>query len=287
MRSITQNSTTLVAAPFLLAGIFLFLSLPPHTAAQPKPLPTWNLVNSAEPQPIAPGVAYIKKSIAVSDSDSAFNRNKTLHLITFNNRVATLKVIDQGDDPRDPPYDDLADAMQQNFCVAGCNGGFFTEDFAPGGLVITSGQAIGSFTTHSLYAGTILVSSDGALALLWNDETKITPDIAHLIQAGPRLVLEGKPKTVFGWEPHRNRTFILTDGEENWAIGLCTKISLSDLAVVLANPKIISEVNVQRALNLDGGTSSSLYFSRGAGKRPFEFNGFKPVVRNYLGITKR
>ncbi|MEM7144727.1 MAG: phosphodiester glycosidase family protein [Verrucomicrobiota bacterium] len=277
---ITRSS---IAAATLLFAATCFFPTPSHS--QPNPLPTWTLIRSSPPEPIVPGVSYIKKSIAVQDSE--IKTGKTLHLITFNNQTATLKLIDQGDDPKNPPYKNLADAMQQNFCIAGCNAGYFMEDFSPAGLTISGGQSIGSFTTHSLYSGTVVVTSNGALKLLWNNETKLTSDITELVQAGPRLVLEGKPKTAYDWNKHRNRTFILTDGGSNWAIGLCTTISLSDLALVLANPEIVSELKVWRALNLDGGTSSSLYFSRGAGKRPFEFTGFKSVVRNYLGITQR
>jgi uncharacterized protein YigE (DUF2233 family) len=254
-------------------------------AQTPNPLPSWTLVHQSKPDPIVPGVTYIKKSIAASSA--LIKSGKTLHLITFDTRVATLKLIDQGNDPKKPAYLNLADAMQQNFCIAGCNGGYFMEDFSPGGLTITGGKHIGKFTNHSLYSGTVVVQSNGSMRLLWQDEVNLTPDIKELLQAGPRLVLEGKPKILYDWNVHRNRTFILTDGGSQWAIGLCTTISLPDLALALANPEIISELKVWRALNLDGGTSSSLYFSRGAGKRPFDFTGFKPVVRNYLSIAPR
>jgi uncharacterized protein YigE (DUF2233 family) len=254
-------------------------------ASPPNPLPTWTLLKQTDPEAIVSGVTYIKKSIAAASP--AGKAPIALHLITFDNRLATLKLIDQGNDPRNPNYRNLADAMQQTFCVAGCNGGYFMKDFSPGGLTISNGISIGKFSTSGTYSGAVVAHSDGTLRLLWQNEVNITPDIKNFLQTGPRLVLDGEPKTAYDWEKHRNRTFILTDGGSQWAIGLCTTISLPDLALVLANPEIISELKVWRALNLDGGTSSSLYFNRGAGRRPFDFTGFKSVVRNYLGVAPR
>jgi uncharacterized protein YigE (DUF2233 family) len=269
----------------LIALAILIVSPSIGAAQAPATLPSWTLLDQTTPEPIVPGVAYIKKSI--TSSTASKNSAKTLHLITFDNRTATLKLIDQGNNPKDPNYKNLAAAMQENFCIAGCNGGFFMKDFSPGGLTIIDGKHIGTFATSGNYSGAVAARTDGSLSLLWQEEVDISPDIRNFVQAGPRLVLEGKPKTVYDWSQHRNRTFILTDGGSQWAIGLCTSISLPDLAIALANPAVISELKVWRALNLDGGTSSSFYFNRGAGKAPFYFSGAKIAVRNFLGIIPR
>ena len=270
----------------ILIGLALLIAIPSLVFAQEKEA-DWTLYHESKPLHLINDIYYVKKSIA--HSDAPIKSSKSLHLIFFTTDTTTLKVVDPGDDPQKPRYRNLADAMQRQFCIAGCNGGYFSPEFQPSGLMIADGVHVGSFETKSsLLTGTLVVDSEHGPRILWKNEVSPEdPSITQLLQAGPRLVIDGRPNTVYRKSPDRNRTFIICNKDNQWAIGLCTNITLHDLPLILANREIMHELEVWRALNLDGGTSSSLYFSRGAGNRPFYFSGFKRVVRNYLGLVPR
>jgi hypothetical protein len=61
-------------------------------------------------------------------------------------------------------------------------------------------------------------------------------------------------------------------------------VTLAQLAKILATAGITPDLKVQRALNLDGGSSSAFWF---AGERePFSISEQK-TVRNFLGVAPK
>lgn len=241
---------------------------------------SWTVTTRSDPETVGPGVAYVRKTLE-KNTDEGKTRT-TLHLVHFDADRVTLKVVDQGD-TKPGKYENLADAMRRNFCVAGCNGGFFHPDYRPAGLVIADGDRFNTFEQAKLLSGVIVVDDRGP-RLLRRAEFTDHPDVAQLLQSGPFLVDRGKTVAGLSATSPRPRTFIMTDGAGRWAIGLCTGITLADLGAVLADPAIVTEMKPSRALNLDGGSSSSLYFDRGAGNKPFHHQGFA-TVRNFIGIA--
>ncbi len=258
-----------------LASIVLLLH-PAIAAAQ------WRLTAQTDSEPVGPGAAYVRKTIENSSGED--RKRATLHLVTFKSDRMHVKVIDQG--PAKPgTYNGLADAMQKNFCVAGCNGGFFHPDFSPSGLVIADGKRFNRFQQAKLLSGVLVVDGKGP-RILRRAEFKDHARIDQLLQSGPFLVDRGNAVAGLSTTSARSRTFILNDGKGGWALGLCTAITLADLGTVLADAAILSELRPARALNLDGGSSSSLYFNRGAGNKPFHYRGFARV-RNFVGIAPK
>ena len=81
------------------------------------------------------------------------------------------------------------------------------------------------------------------------------------------------------------RTFIANDGGSQWLLGLAHDITLSELAELLTTPGVMPAFTVNRALNLDGGHSSALYFRTNDG-REHTHPGWS-TVRNYLGIVPK
>src|SRR5438046_5916864 len=74
------------------------------------------------------------------------------------------------------------------------------------------------------------------------------------IECGPFLV--DFAKSVRGLEAMRaaRRTFAATGSGDRAALGFCSDATLADLARILAAP--LGDFKIQRALNLDGGSSS-------------------------------
>src|SRR5689334_10493651 len=71
-------------------------------------------------------------------TNTAAGRQATLNLALFNSQLATLRVIDQ---PQ-PPRQDLAAAIAGANAVAGVNGGYFDPADAPVGLLISDGRLL-------------------------------------------------------------------------------------------------------------------------------------------------
>jgi hypothetical protein len=107
-----------------------------------------------------------------------------------------------------------------------------------------------------------------------------------LIQTGPFLVDQGSPVAGLSKENARRRSFVLHDGDDWFAIGLCDSLTLAQLSEVLAHKDFSPSRKIHRGLNLDGGTSSGLYINRGESYPVIHGEPFK-TVRNFLGIVPR
>ncbi len=269
---------TFQASRLLFALLIGSALLPPSPARAAE----WELARQSPPESLGPGIAALVKSVRRSTSTDAPAR--TIRLILFDKKNFRLKIIDQGD-TKPGRHQDLAEAMRQNFCIAGCNGGFFHPDFRPAGLVIADGVRINRFENAKLLSGVLLADKNGP-RILRRKEFRDHEDIDQLLQSGPFLVDGGRTVAGLSTGPARNRTFILTDDAGQWAIGTASSLSLADLGTILGDASILPEIRVTRALNLDGGSSTSLYFDRGAGLKPHHSRGFARV-RNFVGVEPR
>ncbi len=174
--------------------------------------------------------------------------------------------------------------MRSANAVAGVNGGFFTPQFTPMGLMIANGHKTGAWQQNKLLSGAVVVYQQPQL--LWNSEVQGASTATHLLQAGPRLVDAGRAVPSLERRKQATRTFIATDSSHRWIIGLARSTSLGELADALAAPGTFPEsFRIHRALNLDGGHSSALYYRTADGHEHSD-PGWS-TVRNYLGIVPR
>jgi uncharacterized protein YigE (DUF2233 family) len=168
--------------------------------------------------------------------------------------------------------------------VAGCNGGYFTPEFTPLGLMIADGKRVGGFQKSDLLTALVMVRK-GRPSLLWHDDFVDSKGITDLLQCGPRLVIGGKPAKGLKESRPRARTFVLTDAAGHWAIGCCRYATLPQLANILTSPKVLREVKVERAVNLDGGNSSGLWWRDTKGTEHYDREA--ATVRNFLAVMPR
>jgi hypothetical protein len=80
------------------------------------------------------------------------------------------------------------------------------------------------------------------------------------------------------------RTFVVSNGAEQAAIGYSSSVTLAQLASILATPRVAADLKIQRALNLDGGSSSGFWFKGENG--PFSIREYK-TVRDYLAVVAK
>lgn len=151
------------------------------------------------------------------------------------------------------------------------NGGYFTEEFLATGRIIANGEATG--VSYGEFAGMFTVMNVGP-DVRWLGERPYSPDepIQHALQSFPMLV---KPGGLLGYpeedgRPNR-RTVIGKDNVGNILIIITPwgHFTLHALSQFLVN----SDLNLDVALNLDGGTSSGLILAE-----PYEaVSGYVPV----------
>jgi hypothetical protein len=78
---------------------------------------------------------------------------------------------------------------------------------------------------------------------------------------------------------------VLTDCAGRWAIGLCEHVTLRELSDLLCAKRVITELEVERALNLDGGSSSGLWFRGPDGEEHYDREF--ATVRNFLAVVPK
>jgi len=234
----------------------------------------WAISSSQTERSAAAGVEH--RRIVVSDSGTG--QEAILDLALFSTKFATLRVIDNP-----TGEDDLAAVIRRSRSLAGVNGGYFDPQNAPVGLLISDGKMIAPFRKARLLSG-VLVVAKGRLELLRSAEYSSRKSASAALQCGPFLVDAGQVVPGLNDTRSARRTFVLTGGTDRAAIGFCSSVTLAELAQILATPRMAPDLKLQRALNLDGGSSSAFWF---AGERgPFSIPEQK-TVRDFVVIVPR
>jgi len=252
-----------MAARFSLTAAILVLSL---AAARGE----WT---AASPETEKSFVAAVEHRRIVL-GDATLGEEATLDLALFSTKNATLRVVDNPNGS-----DDLAAAMRRTRGVAGVNGGYFDPQDAPVGLLISEGKLIAPFRKARLLSG-VLVVTKTRVDLLRSSEYSSRKNVIAAVQCGPFLVDGGKPIAGLDNTRPARRTFVLTTGSDRVAIGFCSTVTLAQLGDILATP----ELKTQRALNLDGGSSSAFWF---AGERGAFSIAEQKTVRDFVIVTPK
>ena len=251
-----------------LTGALLFLLLATSASA------AWN-VSSFETEKSAPaGVEHRHVLLAESENGG----EATLDLALFSTKSAALRVVDNpgGDE-------ELAAVMRRIRGVAGVNGGYFDPQNAPVGLLISEGKLIAPFRKARLLSG-VLVATKGRVELLRAGEYSSKKNAAVALQCGPFLVDGGIAVPGLNDTKPARRTFVLTAGPDRAALGFCSHVTLAQLGEILATARLAPDLKIQRALNLDGGSSSAFWFAgeRGAFSIPEQ-----KTVRDFVVIAPK
>jgi hypothetical protein len=232
-------------------------------------------IRSAHSEPGVAGVVHRQVML----EDSATNDSATIDLALFSTKSCTLRVIDQ---PA-PPRSELAHVMRQERCLAGINGGYFDPDYALIGLLISDGKMIAPLRRARLITG-VLAASPRDVKILRVHEFSRQQKLNAAVQCGPFLVDLGR--SVRGLEKTRTarRTFAAVGNVNRAALGFCSNVSLSELAKILATTRLAEDFRIERALNLDGGSSSAFWVAR-------ESSAFsipeQKKVRDFVGVVPK
>ena len=235
----------------------------------------WTQISSqSEPSP-SRGLEH--RYIVVEDS--AAGDRASLELAVFSTKSCRLRIIDQPNEPRV----DLEEVMDRGNFLAGVNGGYFDPDYKPIGLLIVDGTMIAPLQKARLLSG-VLSASAKKVQISRVAEFSIAQKPEAAVESGPMIVDLGK--SVRGLESTRGarRTFAAVGAGDKAALGFCSDVTLADLSNILASISI-PDFKIQRALNLDGGSSSAFWFKR-ANRSAFSISEEKPV-RDFVAIVPR
>jgi len=211
--------------------------------------------------------------------DASTGDRASLELAIFSTKSCRLQVIDQSDEPRV----ELEDVMRRGNYLAGVNGGYFDPDYRPIGLLVVDRTVVAPLQKARLLSG-VLGAVGKKVQISRVSEFSMSQKPEAAVECGPMLV--DQSKAVRGLESTKlaRRSFAATLAGDKAVLGFSSDVTLADLANVLGGG-VISDFKIQRALNLDGGSSSAFWFKRANGSA-FSISEQK-TVRDFVAISPR
>ncbi|MFL5802697.1 MAG: phosphodiester glycosidase family protein, partial [Roseiflexaceae bacterium] len=157
------------------------------------------------------------------------------------------------------------------------NGGFFKEDYHGTALVISDGQASGP--SYEGFGGMLAVTPDGGVSLQALSDQPYDPaePLAQAMQSFPMLVFPGGASAEIndnGARARRSAIAMDRDGHLLLIVSPTSEFTLRDLAGWLSH----SDLAIDRALNLDGGSSTGLFVGAGDAREQIDSFGPLPLV---------
>lgn len=266
------------------------VNLPTTPALAPKPLPP--VVASEQTQPLATVTPPLPPQAVPAPIDPPQTNHPlqfqtislkgiTLHLLTFDSSKYALHVADQQPGTK---WTSARSATTALGGVAAINGGFFSPQGKPLGLVRSAGKSVGGWNTSSSLSSGVYQLSGGHAALKRNHSAnRSSPE---LLQTGPFLLENSQPVNGLSTSTPAQRSLLLWDGKTHFAIAQTSSCTLAQLSSALTS--LPSSFPAQFALNLDGGRSCDLYVNSTINGTPVQRGHWlKSQVRNYLVLKKK
>jgi exopolysaccharide biosynthesis protein len=233
----------------------------------------WTIVSSVS----EPGRGGIDHRHLIVE-DAAASQRADLDVAIFSAQSWALRVIDN------PEGASLSAMMKRERCASGVNGGYFDTEFKPIGLRTSEGKTFSPLRRAHLITGILLQSSRG-IDVIRAGEIFHIKKVSVAIQAGPFLV-EGS-KHIHGLNDSllARRTFVGITSDNRVLFGVCSVVSLAELAEILVAAPVAADYKIRRAMNLDGGSSSAFWCAREDGSA-FSIPSQKPV-RDFVGVVPK
>ncbi len=130
----------------------------------------------------------------------------------------------------------------------------------------------------------LVISTATRTVLLRTGEYKPADGNREALQAGPFLVDGRKPVAGLNGTARAARTAVFSEALGVAGMLVADAVTLAELGAILATLEILPGRKIERALNLDGGTSSGLWVRQQG--EAFYCREWKQV-RNYLVVVPR
>jgi len=210
--------------------------------------------------------------------NAASHQHVVVDLAIFSAKSCALRVLDNQSGGT------LFTTMAREKCLAGVNGGYFDTDFAPIGLLISNGDLLMPLKRARLITGVLSASARG-VQILRIREFLHQGKVDDGVQCGPFLIDHYERVRGLDDTHLARRTFVATGTNDRALLGVCSEVSLAELGMILATRPLVDALKIQRALNLDGGSSSAFWFA-GENGEAFSILELKPV-RDFVAIVPK
>lgn len=238
----------------------------------------WLLVALAAPaadtwwQEPSPGLHYRRVDLAPPGT----SRRIGVHVFRFSLDGFELRVLPAPGDGGAT----VAELARGSGALVAVNGGFFTHAFAPLGLLVSEGRAL-SPLRHADWG--VFYVARGEAGLVHRRHWRPLPGLEFAVESGPRLVADGRPLTFKPQSARRTALGILPDGRV-LLVATDGPLLTSELAALFARPSSEGGLGCRYALNLDGGSSTQLWF--GDESRGIAIPAVAPVA-NAVALFRR
>jgi uncharacterized protein YigE (DUF2233 family) len=151
-------------------------------------------------------------------------------------------------------------------------------------LRVADGTTFSPLRRARLITG-ILLQSDRGIDVVRVGEFSLTKKTVAAVQSGPFLVEGNRRIRGLNDSQLARRTFAGITTDDRALLGVCSDVSLGQLANIFATAPIAADAKIRRAMNLDGGSSSAFWFEREDGSA-FSISGRKPV-RDFVAVMPK
>jgi uncharacterized protein YigE (DUF2233 family) len=213
--------------------------------------------NASEWRTVSDGFLYKKITVAHRADLEKPSAPGSVHLLLINPSKFRLSVATAGQFGLSSA--DAKTYAEKSGAVAAINGGFFTPDYKPLGLIVNNGKTDNAIKWVSWWH--VFQVTDGRAQVVTKPEFLLTPGTEMAIEAGPRLLVAGEPPaTLKPSSAERSAIGVTANGMIIIAATEAAPLGMKEFAGIL------KDAGCQDALNLDGGSSTQIYV---------DINGFK------------
>ena len=202
---------------------------------------------------VATGVEVRYEDWKNSDGD-----DDTVTIVRFDLHKIKLSV---GYQPGQPLS--MNDWTQLEHPLAIINGGYFDQQFHATALVVSNGKVSGK--SYTGFGGMLSVDTRGSISLRSLRQQPYNPNSEQLVQASQSspVLMSGGKRTQFNADASQTRRSIVAMDKQGRLLFIVSPnqiFSLDELTDQLAS----SDLSIEIALNLDGGSSTGLYVNGGS-----------------------
>lgn len=216
---------------------------------------------------LTPGIDY------TTISKESSNRHGRVHAFRIDLHQYHLDLLPAKNMAQTSIFANQAATHQQ--VLLAINGGFFNPNLQPLGLRIKSGVTLSPLKKISWWGAFIIANNTATI--ISEKEYRYSPKISFAIQAGPRLLVNGKPNPLLRpGVAERSALGITRSGKVIIAVTENLPLTTLELAEILAGTEASGGLDCWQALNLDGGSSSQLYAK--IGNFTLDVQSLRPVA---------
>jgi len=195
----------------------------------------------------APGI-----DVRYEDWKTPANHEDTVTIVRLDLKRVHISIGYQPDQPLS-----MSEWMKNTGASAMINGGYFDAKNHPTGLLISDGQAAGA--SYNGFGGMLATDAQGNVTLrsLHDQPYDNGEQLQQATQSSPMLVINGQRTQFTANTDFKRRSVVATDKQGHLLLiaSPAQEFTLDEMADLMSS----SDLSIQNALNLDGGSSTGLY----------------------------